>query len=264
VHRLRAVALPLLVVPGVLLAAPSPVRAETISAEIMDFGFLPDDLAIAVGDEVTWVNTGATGHAITAEDTAPERFESGNLQPGTSYTRVFRGMGTFAYRCAVHPSMRATVRVAEHRTATSASGVSATPALPPSTSPAPSPGGSVSSSPRARTTTEATETTPRTQPRPMPGQPASPPSASPGIHPPPVPQITFPPPTPAPATPVAPTAAAETSRDQSRPEPEDENAAAESEPGGGNTTAALAGKILVALGALALLSGLRRRAPSYG
>ena len=48
-------------------------------------------------------------HKLTALDGT---FRSGDLQEGDEFSHVFRAAGTFAYRCAIHPDMRGTVKVA--------------------------------------------------------------------------------------------------------------------------------------------------------
>ena len=49
-------------------------------------------------------------HKLTALDGT---FRSGDLQEGDEFSHLFRAAGTFAYRCAIHPDMRGTVKVAE-------------------------------------------------------------------------------------------------------------------------------------------------------
>ena len=38
-------------------------------------------------------------------------FRSGELEEGDEFSHRFRTAGTFAYRCAIHPDMRGTVRI---------------------------------------------------------------------------------------------------------------------------------------------------------
>jgi plastocyanin len=76
---------------------------------IADFAFAPDSLRAQVGQRVTWENrdTGVT-HTVTADGGA---FNSGDLASGKRFSFVFGTAGSFAYHCAIHRDMRATVSV---------------------------------------------------------------------------------------------------------------------------------------------------------
>lgn len=93
-----------------LALAVGPARAQSASAKIgiVDFGFDPATLEVAVGTTVTWKNRGATAHTVTADDGT---FDSGSLDPGASFSQTFDTPGTFAYHCAIHPNMTATITV---------------------------------------------------------------------------------------------------------------------------------------------------------
>ena len=71
--------------------------------------FKPAALTIKVGDSVVWVNNDIVSH--TATSTTPKVFESGALETGRSWKRVFKAKGDFPYFCGFHPTMRATLRV---------------------------------------------------------------------------------------------------------------------------------------------------------
>ena len=68
---------------------------------------------------VTWTNRGVAPHSVTAKDGA---FDSGMLESGATFAQTFATPGSYAYLCAFHPEMTATVRVVA---ATSGSGVGA-------------------------------------------------------------------------------------------------------------------------------------------
>jgi len=99
--------------PG-LLAAGISVSAANSSAQIVDCApapgcFSPNPIAIKVGDTVTWTNNASVTHTSTSNTGA---WNTGSLAPGaTSAAVTFTSAGTFAYHCAIHPSMTGTVIV---------------------------------------------------------------------------------------------------------------------------------------------------------
>jgi uncharacterized protein (TIGR03118 family) len=92
----------------VLLFGAPGVRAATTHVDIIDFGFSPQDVSIAVGDTVTWKNTGSFTHTTTSGTTTggvrhPDgQWDSGSLPPGQSFSRVFTKAGAFPYYCTPH------------------------------------------------------------------------------------------------------------------------------------------------------------------
>ena len=77
-------------------------------AKIIDFGFDPATVTVKVGGSVTWTNTGATAHTVTADDGS---FDSKSLASNATFSQTFAKAGTFAYHCAIHPGMKGTVTV---------------------------------------------------------------------------------------------------------------------------------------------------------
>jgi len=85
---------------------------------------------------VTWTNVDDSPHTVTGSTA----FDSGNLDPGQTFSFTFTEAGTFGYVCNYHDEMTASVTVTE---ATSGSGQEA---------PAPAaatPGGSIAAAPAA-------------------------------------------------------------------------------------------------------------------
>lgn len=73
-----------------------------------DFFFSPATVTIAVGDIVTWRNTGHEPHTATADDGS---FDTGTVVAGQSGSHMFTSAGNFSYICTIHPNMTGTVRV---------------------------------------------------------------------------------------------------------------------------------------------------------
>jgi plastocyanin len=77
--------------------------------KIVDFAFTPKNMQVRVGDTITWTNNGAMVHTATANN---GHWNSGNLQPGQSFTFRFMTAGLFPYRCNLHPlQMTGNIRV---------------------------------------------------------------------------------------------------------------------------------------------------------
>jgi plastocyanin len=92
---------------GSLLALPA--QAEDYTVTINNYTFAPAKLSIHAGDKVTWTNQDSTPHTATALD--GKNFDSGTIDPNTSWSFVFSKPGVYKYRCAIHPDMQGEVDV---------------------------------------------------------------------------------------------------------------------------------------------------------
>jgi plastocyanin len=110
--RPRAAPRVLAVAGGLLVVAVfgvTPVGAKPQAVKIVDFGFEPKTVTVNAGEVVTWTNTGARSHTVTADNGS---FDSGALAPGDPFANLFEKAGTFTYRCTIHPTrMKGTVIV---------------------------------------------------------------------------------------------------------------------------------------------------------
>jgi len=70
--------------------------------------FTPSNLTVTTGATVTWTNDDNMVHTVTANDAS---FNSGDIQPGGSYTRTFNATGVISYYCIHHSGMTGTVTV---------------------------------------------------------------------------------------------------------------------------------------------------------
>ena len=103
-------------------ADPTPQLVDApsdVSVDAADFAFRPATIEVAAGGRVTWTNRGVAPHSVTSNDGS---FDSGMLESGATFAQSFATPGSYAYLCAFHPEMTATVRVVA---ATSGSGVGA-------------------------------------------------------------------------------------------------------------------------------------------
>jgi plastocyanin len=61
--------------------------------------FAPAELHVAPGTTVTWTNDSSVGHTVTADDNA---YDSGNVDPGGTFTMTFDTPGSYQYYCVPH------------------------------------------------------------------------------------------------------------------------------------------------------------------
>jgi len=85
------------------------VATDKVSIE--NFAFSPAKITVKKGTTVTWTNNDSTAHTVTGDDNSA--IDSGTLNKGDTYTFKFDAAGTFAYHCAFHSSMTASVTVTE-------------------------------------------------------------------------------------------------------------------------------------------------------
>ena len=90
-----------------VIAAPEP----TITAQL--FKFRPDQLEIAPGTRVMFINQDDIGHTVTSgtPDKPDRAFDIQLAGKGASGSFAFTRPGDFSYFCARHPAMRGTVHV---------------------------------------------------------------------------------------------------------------------------------------------------------
>ena len=86
--------------------ASAATRSAAVS--IKDFKFSPPALTVPVGTTVTWINHDEETHTVTS---AANGFTSSGLSHDETFVRKFDRPGAYAYFCALHPHMRATVLV---------------------------------------------------------------------------------------------------------------------------------------------------------
>jgi predicted secreted protein with PEFG-CTERM motif len=86
--------------------------------EETDECYIPHEVTIDPGGEVTWTNEGVSATTVTSgsPQTGPDGiFDSGLIQPGNSFSFKFEEEGTFHYFSMIHPWMQGTIIVeAEH------------------------------------------------------------------------------------------------------------------------------------------------------
>lgn len=79
-------------------------QSDRVTVEIKDFDFLPRDLTVPLGTEITWVNRDSVPHDATSDKGG---WSTDLLKPGQEGTLVFDRPGAFDYLCTIHPNMKA-------------------------------------------------------------------------------------------------------------------------------------------------------------
>jgi len=78
--------------------------------------FVPYEVTVDVGGEVTWSNDDTAAHTVTAGSAADGpsgEFDSSLFMAGTTFSHIFESAGEFPYFCMVHPWMEGIVTVGE-------------------------------------------------------------------------------------------------------------------------------------------------------
>src|SRR5688572_20811343 len=90
----RLFAAAVILATGLTLAG-TPVAANTVTVTIGS-GLDPRTFTIAPGTVVEWRNADGDRHRVRTSD-APEEFDSGNLEPGDSWSTTLTAKGTYRY-----------------------------------------------------------------------------------------------------------------------------------------------------------------------
>ncbi len=88
-------------------ASASSGATQNLRLTIGDNYFLPAEISVPAGTQVTWLNSGSTRHTTTASGL----WDSGAIDPGGRWAAVFRVPGTYDYACTIHPEMRGRLTV---------------------------------------------------------------------------------------------------------------------------------------------------------
>lgn len=89
---------------------PSSTKVSGLPVQIVMFQFSPGTVEVHKGTTVVWTNKDSAVHTVTGDAGGPA---SPSLAQGDSYSYTFDTLGSFPYHCALHPSMKGTVKVVE-------------------------------------------------------------------------------------------------------------------------------------------------------
>ena len=88
----------------------APAPNSTTTVDIRDYAFNPAQLNVAPGTTVRFVNNDTEPHTATADNGL---FDTGVLQPGSSFDVFLDGSGTVTYHCELHPDMQGSIVVGQ-------------------------------------------------------------------------------------------------------------------------------------------------------
>ena len=94
--------------PAAPAADSTPATGSATVVRIASLAFGEQSLHVRAGTRVRWVNQDQVQHSVTADDGS---FESGLIEPGAAWERVFDRAGEYTYHCTPHPFMTARVVV---------------------------------------------------------------------------------------------------------------------------------------------------------
>ncbi len=83
--------------------------AGAMAVDIKDLAYNPATVEIPVGTAVTWTNSDAVPHTVTAQDRA--LLQSGTMDQGATFSQVFSEPGTIDYFCEFHANMKGSIVV---------------------------------------------------------------------------------------------------------------------------------------------------------
>jgi plastocyanin len=87
---------------------PVVISAMEVTIDIRDFNFDPGHISVPAGAEVTWVNHDPAPHDATSDENT---WSTISLDETESQSLIFDDAGTYAYRCSIHPDMKARLTV---------------------------------------------------------------------------------------------------------------------------------------------------------
>ena len=92
----------------------APQGTSVPGCEVTNECFVPYEVTIDVGGEVTWSNDDTAAHTVTAGSAGQGPsgvFDSSLFMAGTTFSHKFEAAGEFTYFCMVHPWMEGVVTV---------------------------------------------------------------------------------------------------------------------------------------------------------
>jgi plastocyanin len=82
-------------------ASSAPLRAETITVQMVNIAYAPVEISARVGDTIVWTNNDIVAHTSTARD---KSFDI-TVLPKKSGSVVLKKTGDIEYYCRFHPNM---------------------------------------------------------------------------------------------------------------------------------------------------------------
>lgn len=85
------------------------LQLPNASVRIFNMSFIPQNIVIAEGTTLVWINEDQVPHTITSSNSS--MLNSGPILVGANFSYTFSKKGEYWYTCTIHPSMRGIVVV---------------------------------------------------------------------------------------------------------------------------------------------------------
>lgn len=83
---------------------------RTVHVNIQNLAFGPARIVVSPGTKIIWSNQDGFQHTVTSDKGL---WDSGPINSGAHFGRVFKKVGTFTYHCTIHPFMHGTITVSK-------------------------------------------------------------------------------------------------------------------------------------------------------
>jgi plastocyanin len=80
-----------------------------VKVTMKNIKFVPENITAKVGQKIEWTNTDTPPHTVTAQSGA--KFDSGNMQPGATFSYTPTKAGKISYFCQIHSGQTGTITV---------------------------------------------------------------------------------------------------------------------------------------------------------
>lgn len=97
-------------VPGLEEDFPGQPR-DSARIPMREIAFEPGRVPLRAGAKVTWRNRDRVAHTVTVGTELNPKLDSGEVEPGRSFSHRFAEPGDVEYRCTIHTQMRGKLRV---------------------------------------------------------------------------------------------------------------------------------------------------------
>ena len=87
---------------------PKAIEGGGGTGELRGMAFIPSRMEVTAGTTITWTNNDQLVHTVTADDGS---WDSGQIEPGKTFSRTFTQPGEYTVHCTPHPFMKAIVVV---------------------------------------------------------------------------------------------------------------------------------------------------------
>jgi plastocyanin len=110
-HRAIRFLMPVMAAAAILGAcASSPEENHSSSPDageiwMQNVSFVPEELTVPAGTTVSWTNRDNVRHVVKSGrfGSPTDQFESGDIEPGGTFSVLFETPGTYSYFCTLHP-----------------------------------------------------------------------------------------------------------------------------------------------------------------